>query len=345
LLGCTPPPALTATLQSPANGSSVSSLTPILAWSCTQPDATYQLEMATDSNFQDLIIDKTSISGPSYSVPSGKLTDGKTYYWRVSANKGGQTSGWTPYWCFQTPSPAPTPPTPSTGTIVVNITLDGSQWSGAINYTITNPKTNSGSSAPQTFSNLPPGDYTVGYSSGGPEEATLTNLTPSATQTLTAGGSITFNLNFRSQAPGIITVKATLDGSSWSGKVSYSLQGQKELSSSAAPNTFSNLPSGDYTVHYHSGGPIGATLGRISPSPRQTLSPGGTITFTLHFHSQAKGTITVNATLAGEPWSGDVSYTVHGPYMDSSSSVPDSFSGCPEGEYTIIYNSGGPHQS
>lgn len=342
LLGCTPPPALTVTLQSPANGSSVSSLTPILAWSCTQPDATYQLEMAPDSNFQDLIIDKTSISGPSYSVPSDKLTDGKTYYWRVSANKGGQTSGWTPYWCFQTPSPSPTPPTPSTGTIVVNITLDGSQWSGAINYTITGPKTNSGSSAPQTFSNLPPGDYTVGYSSGGPKEATLTNLTPSATQALTAGGSITFNLNFHSQAPGSIKVKATLDGSSWSGKVSYSLQGQKELSGSSAPNTFSNLPSGDYTVHYYSHGPTGATLGSISPSPTQHLSSDGSLTFTLNFHSQASSTIRVRATVDGSSWSGKVQYTIHGPYNDSGSYVSDSFDNLPAGTYTVSYRSGGP---
>ena len=161
LISCAPQPALAVALESPANGSSASSLTPILAWTCSETGASYRVQVASDSNFQSLVIDEANLSGPSYAVPSGKLTTGQSYYWKVSASKGSQTSVWSNYWSFNTP----TPPA-ATGTIVVNATLDGSPWSGQISYTITGPQANSGSSAPQTFSNSPAGTYAVSYSSG-----------------------------------------------------------------------------------------------------------------------------------------------------------------------------------
>lgn len=93
LFGCAAPPAPAVTLQSPGNGSTVSSLTPTLAWSCTEVDASYELQMATDSSFQNLVVDEIAVSGPSYSTPPGKLTDGQSYFWRLSANKVGQSPG------------------------------------------------------------------------------------------------------------------------------------------------------------------------------------------------------------------------------------------------------------
>ncbi|MDD4985845.1 MAG: hypothetical protein PHQ43_08655 [Dehalococcoidales bacterium] len=43
LSGCGEGAALTVTLETPTNGSTVSSLTPILAWNCNYSDATYRL--------------------------------------------------------------------------------------------------------------------------------------------------------------------------------------------------------------------------------------------------------------------------------------------------------------
>ena len=338
LLGCgAPQPALTVTLESPANGGSVSSLTPILAWTCSETNAAYRVQVASDSNFQNLIIDAANLSGPSYAVPAGKLTDGQAYYWKVSASKGSQTSGWSNYWSFKTPT-APA----ATGTIAVNATLDGSPWSGQVSYAVTGPKANTGSSVPQTFSNSPAGAYAISYNSGGPDGSTLGNITPSQTQTLSAGGTITFTLNFKTQPINTIMVNATLDGSPWSGQVHYTIHGPQANSGSSVPNTFSDLPDGTYTVNYRYGGPDGATLASITPSPTEALSSGGTITFTLNFHTQTTSSIRVNATLNGSAWSGEVHYTIHGPYKDSSSSVPDSFSNLPSGTYSIHYRSGGP---
>ena len=87
------------------------------------------------------------------------------------------------------------------GTIVVNATLAGpagsAPWTGTVSYTLTGPQTMTGSSASQTFASVPVGAYTLTYMSGGPSGATLNSVTPSVTQTLTAGSTLTFTLNFR----------------------------------------------------------------------------------------------------------------------------------------------------
>ncbi len=336
LTGCFPPPTLTVTLESPANGSTVDSLTPILAWTCSESGAEFRIQVASDGNFQNLITDVSNLGAPSYSVPSGKLTNDQSYYWRVNATKGGQTSDWSTYWSFKTPA------APATGTIYVNATLDGSSWSGVVYYTITGPQQSSGSSVPATFSNLSAGTYTLSYSSGTPPGATFMGTTPSPTQTLSTGGTITFTLNFATVAASSIVVSATLDGSPWSGRVNYSIYGPYQDSHSSVPYTFSNLPAGTYTLSYTSGGPSGAQFANISPSPTQTLASRGTIYFTINFYTVATGTAYIDATLDGSAWSGPVSYTMHGPKTDSSYSVPDSFSGLPAGTYSLHYNSGGP---
>ncbi len=336
LTGCLPPPTLTVTLESPANGSTVDSLTPILAWTCSESGAEFRIQVASDGNFQNLVVDQSNLGAPSYSVPSGKLTNDQSYYWRVNATKGGQTSDWSTYWSFMTPA------APATGTIVVNATLDGTSWSGVVYYTISGPKQNSGSSVPATFSNLSAGTYTLSYSSGTPPGATFMGTTPSPTQTLSTGGTITFTLNFATVAASSIVVSATLDGSPWSGGVKYSIYGPYQDSHSSVPYTFSNLPAGTYTLSYTSGGPSGAQFANISPSPTQTLASSGTIYFTINFYTVATGTAYVDATLDDSAWSGQVSYTMHGPKTDSSYSVPDSFSGLPAGTYSLHYNSGGP---
>lgn len=90
---------------------------------------------------------------------------------------------------------------PTTGTIEVKATLCGNPWptqgTVAMNYTLT-PGTGSpinGNNVSATFS-VDPGTWTCGNVSGGPAGAHLDSIKPSATQTVSKGGNITFTLDF-----------------------------------------------------------------------------------------------------------------------------------------------------
>jgi len=88
--------------------------------------------------------------------------------------------------------------TPTTGTIEVKATLDGSPWTGAVDYTLTGPGATAptvinGTSVDDTFT-ADPGSWTCAYVSGGP--GIFVDITTSATQSVVAGETTTFTLNF-----------------------------------------------------------------------------------------------------------------------------------------------------
>lgn len=106
---------------------------------------------------------------------------------------------------------------------------------------------------------------------------------------------------------GAIIVNATLDGSPWSGSISFIVIGSETISGSSVPYSF-QAPAATWTIDYISGAPSGAALTIITPSTPQTLTVSGTTTFTLHFTTQAppgiptSGTINVDASLDGSSW-------------------------------------------
>lgn len=340
LAGCAPSPQLVVKLSSPADGSVVSSLSPILIWGSGGGVATFRLLVATDSNFQKLIIDASNIGEPSYTVPSGKLNNNTIYYWRVIASKGGMTSDWSASWSFQTSAGEP----PSKrGTIKVSATVDGVPWSGSVNYAISGPFSDTDNSLPWSFGDLPAGTYTLTYNYGGPSSTTLASITPSPSQELPGGGTIHFILNFHKQFTSSIAVNSTLDGALWAGSVNYSLSGPVNVADKIVPQTFSNLPVGSYTLAYSSGGPPGAILSSITPATTQILSSNGSVAFTLNFSTQqTSGNIVVNASLNDLQWSGMVNFVLSGPFQMADNGVPRTYATIPAGNYTITYTSGGP---
>jgi hypothetical protein len=92
------------------------------------------------------------------------------------------------------------------GTIKVQATLCGNPWppegSGLVDFTLTPASAASGS--PFNGNSVPvwypyvimPGTWTLGNVSGGPAGAYLDTITPSATQSVSAGENTTFTLNF-----------------------------------------------------------------------------------------------------------------------------------------------------
>jgi hypothetical protein len=101
--------------------------------------------------------------------------------------------------------------TPTTGTIEVKATLDGSPWTGAVDYTLT-PTTGSplsGTTVAKTFT-VDASNWTCAYVSGGP--GVFVSITPSPTQEVVAGGTKTFTLNFITP----VEVDASVTFDSWS---------------------------------------------------------------------------------------------------------------------------------
>jgi len=73
---------------SPACGSTGQSLTPLLDWSNVANAAYYSIQIASDPNFAELVVDTTNLIQSQYQVRSGLLSNGITYYWRVRAHNG-----------------------------------------------------------------------------------------------------------------------------------------------------------------------------------------------------------------------------------------------------------------
>jgi murein DD-endopeptidase MepM/ murein hydrolase activator NlpD len=181
------------------------------------------------------------------------------------------------------------PPPPSTGTIQVNATLNGATWSGSVSYRLTGPQTIDGTTVPATFSNRPTGSYTLNYQSGGPSGATLTSITPSATQTLSAGGTITFNLNFSttpSQNPILEVTPSSLNF----GNVTV---GQCSTNQS-------------FTVRNAGGGTLTGTAATSAPF---NIVSGGS--FSLGANQSAQVTVRFCPTVAGQA-NGTVSFSSNG---------------------------------
>jgi len=339
LAGCVAPPRLTVSLASPSNGSTVLSLTPTFIWGGGSGAATYRLMVAQDNNFQRLAIDVSNIGDLSYTMPSGKLNGDTWYYWKVLAQQGNQVSDWTAPWSFHTPSGVGPS---STGTVRVSATLDGAPWTGSVNYRVSGPFSDTDNSVPWDFKSVSAGTYTVTYNYGGPPGASLTSITPQPTLELDNGSTVHFVLNFQSQTSSSIKVVATLNGSPWSGSVGYSFTGPFKDADVVVPQTFSNLPSGTYTLTYNSGGPSGSVLSSISPSPTQTLAAGSNIVLTLNFSSVSVSYLSVAASYNGAAWTGPVQFSLSGPINNIYTSVPQQLNNAPPGTYYISYKSGGP---
>lgn len=73
-----------STLQTPANGAINQPDLPVLAWLAGTQASTYDLQVATDSAFNNLVVNKTGITTTNYTLTSS-LNTGTKYYWRVTA--------------------------------------------------------------------------------------------------------------------------------------------------------------------------------------------------------------------------------------------------------------------
>jgi hypothetical protein len=266
-------------LQSPEDGGIIYTLTPVLAWGSSIMASYYSIQVASDPNFQRMVINRSNLPTPAYSLPPDILNHA-TYYWRVSANLKGNTSGWSEISSFTVSKTAG-------GTISVNAMLDGTVWAGNIDCSIVGPLTTSVCNrVPEQYEMGLAGYYTLIYNGGGPTGASLSNITPAPTLDLSTGDIMNFTLNFtRNKPQGNVSIYATLNGLPLSTSLTWTLSGPYTETAYNVPTSRYNLSPGTYYLNYNYGAPGNSGLSGILPSSSQFLPDGGTIAFTMQFNS------------------------------------------------------------
>jgi cyclophilin family peptidyl-prolyl cis-trans isomerase len=105
-----------------------------LIWSSVAGAVLYRLDIATDSNFTNMVF-SNEIGASSYKLTTVQLGL-KKYFWRVSSNNGGYRSAFSPTRSFVTSVSIPTLvyPANSATNLPGNVTLKWSPVAGAVSY-------------------------------------------------------------------------------------------------------------------------------------------------------------------------------------------------------------------
>ncbi|MEW5986137.1 MAG: choice-of-anchor Q domain-containing protein, partial [Chloroflexota bacterium] len=93
-----PPPP---TLLTPADGTNNQTLQPLFTWEAAGAGAIYDLEVATDSSFNNVVITATGLTEASY-TPSAYLTFDTTYFWRVRSSNACGSGAYSVVYAFTT---------------------------------------------------------------------------------------------------------------------------------------------------------------------------------------------------------------------------------------------------
>jgi len=131
------PPA--PALVSPADGATNQPIPVTLDWDASPGATSYQVQVATDVSFTQIIEDTSGLTGDSYTLNG--LANSTQYWWRVSATNIGGTSNWSTVWSFTTIIAAPPPPalvSPPNGATnqQAPVTLDWDVSPGATSYQV-----------------------------------------------------------------------------------------------------------------------------------------------------------------------------------------------------------------
>ena len=89
------------TLTSPSNGALNVPALPTFSWSAVAQAAGYDIEVATDAAFSNVVASASGVSGTSW-TPGTALNTSSTYYWRVRAGNTCGSGGWSSASSFTT---------------------------------------------------------------------------------------------------------------------------------------------------------------------------------------------------------------------------------------------------
>ncbi|MBS1517895.1 MAG: hypothetical protein JSS91_07395 [Bacteroidetes bacterium] len=87
-------------LQSPANNSTVSTLSPVFDWDNVSDALSYILQVSKNNSFTDIVLNVSGISVSNYSPAGDTLNDSTSYFWRVRGVKSTDTTEWSSVFSF-----------------------------------------------------------------------------------------------------------------------------------------------------------------------------------------------------------------------------------------------------
>lgn len=90
-----------SSLLSPPNGATGLGVLPAFSWSNILTASGYDLQIATDNSFSNVIVSKYHISGTACNL-TNTLSGGALYYWRIRATNSCGVGNWSPSWSFTT---------------------------------------------------------------------------------------------------------------------------------------------------------------------------------------------------------------------------------------------------
>jgi glucose/arabinose dehydrogenase len=93
------PPGV-VTLIAPEDGAVDVAVDPVLSWEAVEQGAGYRVQVASDSEFGDLVVDEAGIEETEFEVTG--LDYETTYFWRVLASNDAGDGEWSEVWSFTT---------------------------------------------------------------------------------------------------------------------------------------------------------------------------------------------------------------------------------------------------
>lgn len=122
-------------LSTPSDASIFASLTPTLTWNTVTGATAYDLQVATDVIFTNIVESAAGETGTSYALTT-TLNNYTVYYWRVRATDGSETAGYSAPFTFRTLVTTPVLSSPADEAVVqpVNTVFDWDDVTGATSY-------------------------------------------------------------------------------------------------------------------------------------------------------------------------------------------------------------------
>jgi hypothetical protein len=149
-------------LNTPSSGAVDADIDLVFTWNRSDRGVSYQIQVATDNLFNNIIAQDSAIGGVQKSFSA--LPGLKDLFWRVRASNNGGVSDWSPVWNFKTRINSPLAPVlvyPADGAVNLKLKDVVFKWNAASYANAYNLKINAGIIPFLTASNLTDTAYSV----------------------------------------------------------------------------------------------------------------------------------------------------------------------------------------